>query len=95
MEVAPTEGGPTRWVHIRDVKYILPAEAVIDKLPDFTNVGRATKLNLHPKIVPDLQWCLATNVTSIIQNSQPVTANSNVTCTTVNTVTTKPSYLPI
>ena len=95
VEVTPTEGGPTRWVHIRDVKYILPAEAIIGKIPDFTNVGRTAKLNMHPNMVPDLQWSLTTKLSSIVQNSSPTIANSSANCTTVNTTSIKSSCLPI
>ena len=35
VEVAPAEGGKSQMVHITDVKYILPADNIISKLPDY------------------------------------------------------------
>ena len=37
VEVRKTEGGNTTWVHLTDVKYILPVDNVINKLPDYQN----------------------------------------------------------
>ena len=31
--------GDTRWAHIKDVKYVLPAEVVIAQIPDFDGSG--------------------------------------------------------
>ena len=41
VEVTPVEGGKN---HITDVKYILPADNVIAKLPDYNWFGCKTKL---------------------------------------------------
>ena len=35
VEVHKTEGGNTTWVHLTNVKYILPVGNVITKLPDY------------------------------------------------------------
>ena len=35
VEVHKTEGGNTTWVHLTDVKYILPVDNIITKLPDY------------------------------------------------------------
>ena len=35
VEIAPAEGGKSQMVHITDVKYILPADNIIAKLPDY------------------------------------------------------------
>ena len=35
VEVHKTEGGNTTWVHLTDVKYILPVDNVITKLSDY------------------------------------------------------------
>ena len=48
VEVHKTEGGNTTWVHLTDVKYILPVDNVITKLPDYQSFGRKTKLRLNP-----------------------------------------------
>ena len=45
FEVCKTEGGNTTWVHLTDVKYILPVDSVIAKLPDYQSFGRKTKLD--------------------------------------------------
>ena len=44
VEVAPAEGGKNQIVHITDVKYILPADNIIAKLPDYNRFGHKTKL---------------------------------------------------
>ena len=43
VEVCKTKGGNTTWVHLTDVKYILPVDGVIAKLPDYQSFGQ--KLN--------------------------------------------------
>ena len=40
VEVHRTEGGNTTWVHLTDVKYILPVDNIITKLPDYQSFGR-------------------------------------------------------
>ena len=35
VEVHKTEGRNTTWVHLTDIKYILPVDNVITKLPDY------------------------------------------------------------
>ena len=35
VEITPAEGGKNQIVHIMDVKYILPADNIIAKLPDY------------------------------------------------------------
>ena len=56
VQVIPCEGGKPHFVHITDVKYILPADSVISHIPTFNQFGRKTKLNLNPDVVPDLKW---------------------------------------
>ena len=36
----PATGGITHMVHIKDVKYVLPADNVIAKLPNYDTFGR-------------------------------------------------------
>ena len=38
VEVAPADGGKSQMVHITDVKYILPADNILAKLPDYLDV---------------------------------------------------------
>ena len=56
VQVIPCEGGKPYFVHITDVKYVLPADSVISHIPTFNQFGRKTKLNLNPDVVPDLKW---------------------------------------
>ena len=59
VQVVPCEGGKPHFVHITDVKYVLPADSVITHIPTFNQFGRKTKLNLNPDVVPDLKWKLS------------------------------------
>ena len=59
VEVQPAVGGPTEMKHIKHVKYILPADNYIDKLPDYSGFGRKTTLRLNPDLILDLHWKLA------------------------------------
>ena len=54
VKVMPATGGTTHMVHIRDVKYILPPDNIISKLPNYDNFGRKTTLRLDPSKIPDL-----------------------------------------
>ena len=56
VQVIPCEGGKPHFVHITDVKYVLPADNIISHIPTFNQFGRKTKLNLNPDVVPDLKW---------------------------------------
>ena len=62
VEVHKTEGGNTTWVHLTDIKYILPVDNVITKLPDYQSFGRKTKLRLNPNRIPNLHWNLFTTL---------------------------------
>ena len=61
----PAIGGKTHWVHISQVKYILPADNVINKLPDYSHFGRKTTLRLNPDKIPDLNWELVTTLNMV------------------------------
>ena len=80
VEVHKTEGGNTTWVHLTDVKYILPVGNVITKLPDYQSFGRKTKLRLNPDRIPDLHWNLSTtlNTTPTLTTQQSLTQTSIV-----------------
>ena len=56
VEVTPAEGGKNQMVHITDVKYILPADNIIAKLPDYNKFAHKTKYRLNPQNIPDLNW---------------------------------------
>ena len=64
VEFLPAEGGKSQMVHITDVKYILPADNIIAKLPDYNKFGHKTKLRLNPENIPDLNWELATTAST-------------------------------
>ena len=65
VEVCKTEGGNTTWVHLMDVKYILPVDNIITKLPDYQSFGRKTKLRLNPARIPNLHWNLSTTLNTM------------------------------
>ena len=65
VEVRKMEGGNTTWVHLMDVKYILPVDNVIAKLPDYQSFGRKTKLGLNPDRIPNLHWNLSTTLNTM------------------------------
>ena len=62
MEAHKSKGEETNWVHITDVKYILPVDNIIKSIPQYHNFGRKTTLRLNPDKIPDLQWNLATTL---------------------------------
>ena len=64
-------------VHITDVKYILPADNIIAKLPDYNKFGCKTKLRLNPQNVPDL-----TPPTTIIKYTLPMSTDIITTTST-------------
>ena len=67
VEIMPQEGEPSQMVHISDVKYILPADSIIQHLPNFNHLGRKTKYNINPEHIVDLSWQLTTTL-----NTNPV-----------------------
>ena len=71
VEVMPQHGGLSHMVHISDVKYIMPADSIIQHLPNFNELGRKTKYNLNPHHIVDLSWQLAT-----VLNTNPITTLS-------------------
>ena len=69
VEIVPAEGGKSQVVYIADVKYILPADTIIAKLPNYNKFGCKTKLRLNPQNIPDLNWELATTANTTHYNS--------------------------
>ena len=82
VEVRLAAGGDTQWVHISHVKYILPADNVIKKLPDYSQFGRKTTLRLNPDKIPDLGWQIATTL-----NTVPIPINTSAETNQEITVT--------
>ena len=68
VQVIPVEGGKPHFVHITDVKYIMPVDSIIPHLPLPNQFGRMSKYNLNPKNIPDLKWKLSTTL-----NTKPKT----------------------
>ena len=62
VQVIPVEGGKPHFVHITDVKYIMPVDSIIPHLPLPSQFGRMSKYNLNPKNIPDLKWKLSTTL---------------------------------
>ena len=83
VEVRPAIGGDTRWVHIAQVKPMLPAENVVNQLPDYSTFGRKATLRLNPDNILDLKWSLAT-----LLNTIPTTTTSKDTSPTVKMLET-------
>ena len=65
LDVAPTEGGPMKTIHIKHAKVILPVDRVVDSIPDYTKFGRKSKLTINPEKIPDLNWELTTRISSL------------------------------
>ena len=65
VEVCKTEGGNTTWVHLTHVKYIIPVDNVITKLPDYQSFCRKPKLRLNPDRIPNLHWNLSTTLNTM------------------------------
>ena len=86
MEIQPAVGRPTEMKHIKHIKYVLPTNKYIDKLPDYSGFGRKTTLRLNPDQIPDLHWKLANtyHTTNIGQMDTEVTS-INIHNITVNT----------
>ena len=80
VEVHKTEGGNTTWVHLTDVKYVLPVDSVINKLSDYQSFGRKTKLRLNPDRIPNLHGNLSTtlNTTPTLTTQQSLIQTSIV-----------------
>ena len=56
VKLVPSMGGKSKREHVKNVKYIKPAERVIAAIPDYSTFGRATKLRLNPLKILDLGW---------------------------------------
>ena len=68
------EGGGTTWVHITDVKYILPVNNVVANLPNYHNFGQKPTLQLNLDKIPNLHWELSKtlNMTPTLTTQQSV-----------------------
>ena len=80
VEIRPSVGGPTEMKHVKHVKYILPADRYIKRIPDYNAFGKKTTLRLNPDRIPDLHWSLAdsyltTNVGFTISTTRVMSTN--------------------
>ena len=100
VEIQPAVGGRTEMKHIKHVKYVLPADKYINKLPDYSGFGRKTTLRINPDQILDLHWKLTytyhttdigqteiTNVSihDIIVNTFTCTCNTSLSTETYTT----------
>ena len=89
VEVQPAKGGPTEMKHIKHVKYILPADKYIKKLPNYSMFGRKTMLRINPNHIPDLHWKLAnTYHTTSIGYTELMSTTVSIHYVTVETLAT-------
>ena len=58
VEIQPAVERPTEMKHIKHIKYVLPTDKYINKLPDYSGFGRKTTLRINPDQIPDLHWKL-------------------------------------
>ena len=98
IQLIPIHVKETRWAHISDVKYILPADTIIDHLTTKSISKRPSTLNIHPAREPDLQWQLATTLNTIHSSMTNMTTTSYTSLSqdyivTVSTVSS--SIIPI
>ena len=85
VEIQLEVGGPTEMKQIKHVKYILPADKYIDKLPDYSGFGRKTTLRINPSQIPHLHWKLTKSYhTTIIGQTDAVTTSMGVHSIIVN-----------
>ena len=87
-EIQPSQGGTSRMVHMSDVKYVLPAQRVIDKIPDYESFGRPAKLRLNPQLIPDLNWTLSTTNNTVFSAVTTHLAQTTPTIATIQAITT-------
>ena len=86
VEIQPAVGGPTEMKHIKHIKYVLPADKYINKLPDYSGFGRKTMLRINPDQIPDLHWTLA-NTYHTTEIGQTESTNISIHDITINTFT--------
>ena len=87
VDVQSVSGGQVKTVHIKDIKVVLPVDQVINEIPDYTNFGRKSKLDLDPNKIPDLNWILSTR---IHMHTTPTTTVSVPSQTVVITLSKMP-----
>ena len=66
--------------HVKHIKYILPADGYIKRIPDDSAFGRKNALRMNPEKILDLHWNLAdtyhtTNIGQIDSNAMLISTN--------------------
>ena len=80
--------------HVKHIKYVLPADKYINKLPDYSGFGRKTTLRINPDQIPDLHWKLTNtyHTTEIGQMEVTDVSIHNITINTCNTSLSTETY---
>ena len=86
VEIQPAVGGPTEMKHIKHVKYVLPADKYINKLPNYSGFGRKMTLRINPDQIMDLHWKL-TDTYHTTDIGQTEITNVSIHDITINTFT--------
>ena len=86
VEIQPAVGGPTEMKHIKHIKYVLPTDKYINKLPDYLSFGRKTTLRINPDQIPDLHWRL-TDTYHTTNIGQPEVTDISIHDININTFT--------
>ena len=107
VEIQPAVGEPSEMKHIKHIKYILPTDKYINKLPHYSNFRRRTALRINPDQIPDLHWKLAYTYHTTDIGQTEVTVNTihaininTCTCTcnislSTKTYTTQSTHEPL
>ena len=82
VEIRPAEGGETTKVHVTDIKKIIPADHISAQLPDYTKLGRLTKLRLNLRSILDLDWQLASELHPSLALYKTAKITDQITATT-------------
>ena len=53
-------------VHVSHLKQVFPTDIIIDKILDYSTFSRKTKLALHLDQIPDLGWCRAMTLNTLM-----------------------------
>ena len=86
VEIQPAVGGPTEMKQIKHVKYVLPTDKYINKLPDYSGFARKMMLRINPDQILDLHWNL-TNTYHTTGIGQTEISDVSIHDITINTFT--------
>ena len=86
VQLKSLQRGDTWWAHIKDVKYVLPADTVIAQIPAFKRSGHPSTLNTHPNRQQNLQCQLTTTLNTVHTPTNNVTTVAKPVSTQTNSV---------